>query len=220
MKGMFLAILAAVMLMVFSFSAMAQTSWTGPYIGLNAGYGAGKWDAFNFERLEQEDVTRLNPKNNKGILGGVEAGYNWMLGNMVFGIVGDFSLSDIDGLRTYPVDLDEGGTYLSSTKSTLNRLGTLRGRLGYVLGDRILVYGTAGVARAQAKIVLDWGYPSPDPYSWGRTANGWVLGYGVEYAVTSRWSGKVEYIRLQMKEADYDVVDPFNVIKVGINYHL
>jgi outer membrane immunogenic protein len=92
-------------------------SWSGLYLGANAGYG---WSA---------NTDNLNPV---GPLGGVQIGYNFQSGNFVFGAEADFQaahISDSNALQ----------------KSEMNWFGTARGRLGYAF-DRTLVYGTGGFA--------------------------------------------------------------------------
>ena len=54
-------------------------SWAGPYLGANLGYGWGSVDN--------------NPTNPSGFVGGVQAGYNWQSGAMVFGLEGDIQAS-------------------------------------------------------------------------------------------------------------------------------
>ncbi|HEX7882466.1 MAG TPA: porin family protein, partial [Afipia sp.] len=57
-------------------------SWIGPYIGGNLGYGWG-------------DVSNSGAKPS-GVLGGIQAGYNWQNGAWVAGIEGDLQLNSSD----------------------------------------------------------------------------------------------------------------------------
>ncbi|WAC25687.1 outer membrane protein [Ancylobacter sp. SL191] len=64
-------------------------SWTGFYIGANAGYGWGAADASD---------------DTNGFLGGIQAGYNWQTaGNFVLGIEADLQASNIES-PTYQLD--------------------------------------------------------------------------------------------------------------------
>src|SRR5690349_19318042 len=58
---------------------------------------------------------------DNGFVGGVQLGYNWQAQRIVYGVEGDFSLS---------------GAH------SIDWLASLRGRVGYLIQPRILVYGT------------------------------------------------------------------------------
>ena len=57
-------------------------SWMGPYIGGNLGYGWG-------------DVNNSGTRPS-GVLGGLQAGYNYQSGQLVVGIEGDLQLNSAD----------------------------------------------------------------------------------------------------------------------------
>jgi outer membrane immunogenic protein len=123
-----------------------------------------------------------------GFLGGIQAGYNWHLNrNWVFGIEGDFSATDMnDTVLGLNVHVD----YLAS----------IRGRVGYTW-DRMMLYGTGGVAFTRVGAL-----------GVHATNEGWVLGAGLEWAFSHRWTAKVEYLF-------YDI-DAFetSALKFGVNY--
>ena len=58
-------------------------TWTGFYVGANAGYGWGRLT----------DPTGTFTTNLDGGLAGGQVGYNWQTGNWVFGIEGDIQAS-------------------------------------------------------------------------------------------------------------------------------
>jgi len=96
-------------------------TWTGPYIGINGGYGWGESRSFDVD----------------GGLLGVTAGYNWQMNQVVFGIEGDIAWSDISG---------RGGCGAGTTCTVENNwLGTVRGRLGWAAGQ-FMPYVTGGLA--------------------------------------------------------------------------
>ena len=83
-------------------------SWAGPYLGGNLGYAWGSVDN--------------NPTKPSGFAGGVQAGYNWQTGPWVFGAEGDIQASGAE--ETFaPVEILQPW------------FGTLRGRVGYALGN-------------------------------------------------------------------------------------
>ncbi len=105
--------------------------------------------------------------------GGVYAGYNFQVApNFVLGIEGDLTLNDMKG---------SSGPFTVSNQWN----ATLRARAGYSV-DRFLLYGTGGLAVGGLKV-------SNPAASDDRTVSGWTLGGGVEAAVTSSVTARLEY---------------------------
>lgn len=76
-------------------------NWSGFYIGGNVGYGWGDADT-SFNPLPSAAAfvnlapTTLGP-DPQGVIGGVQAGYNWQAGKFVVGLEADIQASDIHG---------------------------------------------------------------------------------------------------------------------------
>lgn len=68
-------------------------SWTGFYVGANAGYGWGVVDT---------NIAGAPNYNTRGFAGGIHAGYNYDIGGFVLGAEADFSFSDSSILRSSP----------------------------------------------------------------------------------------------------------------------
>ena len=181
---------------------IAVFSWTGFYVGANAGYvfEGGKSSLTGSPALLG---TGLAPVGSAKTLGdgftiGGTLGYNYQFGNIVAGIEGDLSYTDL-GRRRF------GGTApLSVTLSQeQNYLGTVRGRLGYAF-DRFLVYGTGGLAFGEAKSSTIIAVPGSQ---WSGSKNdtkvGFAVGGGVEYAFTGNWSAKIEYLYYDLGKSTY-----------------
>ena len=183
-------------------------SWTGFYIGANAGYGWAKSDW-------SSAVTSGDPKP-KGFLVGGTLGYNMQTGNFVWGLEGDIDLSTIKGSTT-------GGTGVCAGAGceTRNRwFGTARGRIGYAF-DRWLPYLTCGAAFGDIKMSPSTGLAET------KTKIGWTAGAGVEWAFAANWSTKVEYLYTDLGKStcsaascgvDTDVSFKANIVRVGLNY--
>ncbi|WP_045389611.1 outer membrane protein [Falsirhodobacter sp. alg1] len=92
-----------------------------------------------------------------GAIGGVHAGYRWDLGNTVLGVVGEYNSADMAG---------------ENDAIKMDQVGSIRGQVGYDLG-RTLVYASAGIASADIDV-------NNESYS----DSGYVVGLGVDYAVT------------------------------------
>src|SRR5687768_7315434 len=77
----------------------AVYNWTGFYLGGHVGYGWGRSTLNDVDNFCLGISNCPNPPdryNFDGIVGGVQAGYNWQTGNLVFGVEADFSFSGID----------------------------------------------------------------------------------------------------------------------------
>jgi outer membrane immunogenic protein len=198
-------------------------TWAGFYGGVNVGYG---WSPNSDQlALSFDSPTGLSPE---GGFGGGQIGYNWQVGNLVFGAEADLQGADISDRVQ---DFVFGDTFHSS----LNWFGTVRGRLGYGF-DRALVYATAGFAYGGVRNSVDLvGFA---PYRFDGTATGYVLGVGVEYKFGPAWSikGEYQYINLGTNDptnpagAPYSAAaglgvgvptvrdDEYHTFRMGLNY--
>src|SRR6266508_5551837 len=151
-------------------------TWTGVYIGLNAGYSWGRSrthvDYFNSLTglpiaPPAGSITDVDFNLNGGIAGG-QIGYNWQASNWVGGIEADIQWSGQKGSADFfcarnPVGAPGPclptltGTLPGTTGTTLlldQRLrwfGTLRGRLGVLFAPTVLAYVTGGLAYGEIK---------------------------------------------------------------------
>jgi outer membrane immunogenic protein len=182
-------------------------SWSGFYLGINAGYGFGtsRWT---------NPLTGLTTGDfdvNGAMVGGT-LGYNVQFGSAIFGLEADFDWSDIKGTTTVNCPLG------CETKNTW--LGTARGRIGYAF-DRFLPYFTGGAAFGELRAA------SPGINGMTETKVGWTLGGGVEYAFLSNWSAKVEYLYVDLGTIQCtvanclvatDIAFTTNIVRGGLNY--
>lgn len=127
--------------------------------------------------------------NVDGFLAGAQIGYNWQFSrNIVFGVEGDFTGTDMNGAP-------------AGVPAHIDYIATARARIGYTW-DRTMIYGTGGLAYTRFGVggVHD-------------TDTGWVIGGGLEWAYSSRWSARAEYLY-------HDFGNGFDasLIKLGMNY--
>jgi outer membrane immunogenic protein len=163
-------------------------SWMGPYIGANVGY---QWGS-----------TTNNPTDPSGIVGGLQAGYNFQSGQFVFGAETDIQLSNAD---------DTFAPYKFSNPW----FGTVRGRAGYAMNN-ILFYATGGLAYGGLRGEISG-------LSEDKTHLGWTAGAGVEVGFTPNWSAKVEYLYVDLADRGYSVTGTnngleSNLLRFGVNY--
>jgi outer membrane immunogenic protein len=164
-------------------------NWTGLYAGLNLGYEWGK-----------VTNTSIDPS---GVAGGGQIGYNWQIGQFVFGAETDIQISGAD---------DTFAPYKFSNPW----FGTLRGRAGFAINN-VLLFGSAGLAYGGLKgenLGLDE----------SKTLVGWAGSLGMEVGFTPNWSAKVEYLYMDLGSRAYTITGADNglhasYLRLGVNYH-
>lgn len=214
--------------------AAAGYSWAGCYAGGNVGYGWSSVTNTGTPYLEGEDVSRYSGSvdaSPKGVLGGVQAGCNWQRNRFVFGVETDLDLTSMDGdgdfARTATFlsgSLDEGDTGFGPTTGTFTQklayFGTLRGRLGVTVSDRVLLFATGGLAygRVESTTVVNAASFVAFHGSDAVTKFGWTVGGGGEYALNDRWSLKGEYLYFKLGSTGHTAGSPIGLLPVGINH--
>src|ERR1700760_3924387 len=163
-------------------------SWAGPYLGGNIGYAWGSVDN--------------NPTNPGGLVGGVQGGYNWQSGPVVFGVEGDIQATGADDT-------------FAPWKFSNPWFGTVRGRIGYAFNN-ILFYGTAGLAFGELRA---------QTFGWteSHTTAGWTAGVGAEVGFAPNWSAKLEYLYIDLSSSQFAITGVSNgysasVVRAGVNY--
>jgi outer membrane immunogenic protein len=109
-------------------------TWTGFYVGVNAGYG---WSNDDFDSVDLADED-----DDGGFVGGAQVGYNYQIGSFVVGLEGDIQYADFGSEGAF-IGTD-GATYDIDRSDWF---GTVRARAG-VAFDRALIYATGGFAFA------------------------------------------------------------------------
>jgi opacity protein-like surface antigen len=234
-------------------------NFAGAYVGLVAGAVGQRNDPY----LGCNDFTNSPPSvcstqvsfgipgnafeaNTVGFTGGAEVGYNFRTGNIVLGVEGDISYTDIDFTGHY----DQSFVFpcctvvwASSMHQSLNSLSTVRARFGYAF-DNVLIYGTGGLAVGQVEYEFRLNFPdvggpgllgvAGDEKS--KLAVGYTGGAGIEVGF-GPWSLKTEYFFYNLGDetlnAPFTIAgapQPFafrphfvtegQVVRVGTNFRL
>ena len=229
-------------------------TWTGFYVGVNAGAAWHGNDScpslYNYSGgVLGTRYTAFAPgcnNDNTAFTGGFQAGFNWQMGALVFGIEGDANWISNDNKRGFnnyvgPTGIGSAYTYSLDGNPQSNFLGGIRGRLGWAF-DRAMLYIAGGAAfRNSGSDEAIVAYNSSGvqvaifaPNS-SRDNVGWSLGGGLEWAFTNNVSLKLEYMHSQFNNGDnvylssysgytgYAFVrdsrrDSIDVARIGINY--
>jgi high affinity Mn2+ porin len=192
--------------------------WTGFYVGGHFGYGDASFGP-GTNPFPLQGVAL--PHSPTGLIAGSQMGYNRELANrLVLGVEADASF-------TSPPDAP--ALMLAPFNTTLDYVGTLRGRVGYAFG-RWMPYVTGGFAwgHTHVNINADPTNSSNIVSSVGHYQTGWTAGLGLEFAVSGNWSARLEYDHIDLSRQTYDLsafgmpgvnVDPrVDLFKLGLNY--
>lgn len=179
-----------------AYTAPRTYNWNGIYAGVHAG---GAFDRF--------DGTAAKKSRNELLLGG-QVGYNVQLGNMVFGMEGDMSMNGTGKGNKRGV---------AGSSADMRNIGTLKARAG-VAFDRVLLYGTGGLAYGNLKV-------TDGLQSKTKSKMGYVVGAGAEYGITDNLSAKLEYNYVSLGKQNFQfgnartrVGVTEHLVKAGLNY--
>ena len=197
--------------------------WSGFYVGGTAGAAWTKADVGldtvnnnNADLLYRTgDIPFLNALGSPNMSGskvtfGGKIGLNHQWGSYVGGLEADFSTFRFDksarpsGNPFVVVPFYAGGAASFNQNVSASWLATFRGRVGYSF-DRTLIYGTAGVALSRVSFSDTYAAHSPrgglfdsETVSTSKTKVGWVLGAGIDYALTNNWILSAEYLHIDL----------------------
>ncbi len=172
---------------------MAQASpfeFGGFYAGVHLGY----------MDVEADSDGGGGSISDDGMMGGLQAGYNVLSGNFMWGIETDISLTNAS----------PGGVI------DVGPIATLRPRIGYAVDDWLL-YVTGGIASSQ--------FEDFDAFD---GEFGWTLGAGGEYLLGDIVGVKLEYRYMRFGDVEQGIVSPLggsgidfdmHTVMAGVNFH-
>lgn len=187
-------VLAALAASVFASPALAQDEvnpqFTGPRVGIIGGY-----DIVRPGSTEDSDIDG-DDQNVDGFLYGVEAGFDFSLGNAVVGV--EAELSDSTGkVRADSTDPDFFG---------FGEVGTGRdiyvgARAGFLAGPDTLIYAKGGYTNARLNVLASDGTTELRE---SFELDGWRAGAGVERAIGTNAYAKLEYRYSNYSNANFE----------------
>jgi outer membrane immunogenic protein len=192
-------------------------SWTGFYVGLNAG---GDWTRsdpgtsascaiapgffasyFGCGSIPTVNALDTGSMSGGGFTGGAQAGYNLQFNSTVVGVEADFNAFRGHASRTATGALPGAAAVATITNSVdADWLFTARGRLGWALNNSLLAYATGGLALTHMRVANSYSDNAvgvgPGVGNWNAAATkaGWAAGGGVEWAFAQNWSIRGEYL--------------------------
>ena len=207
--------------------------WTGFYVGGNVG---GGWVFHNHATTTDlvSGATFPEPMDGNfwGFAGGAQVGFNWfVLPSYLIGAEADFSALSNSNTESL-VDPSTGAS--ASLNERPEWVSTVRVRVG-LTADRFMWYGTGGVAWVQDRLTrTQIGGPAVNNATPGtvETVNhsgvGFAVGTGVEYAVMSHVTARVEFLYIGLGDETFSFplaqrsttanFDTIALIRFGLNY--
>jgi outer membrane immunogenic protein len=180
-------------------------SWTGIYIGGNAG---AAWNRGTVSDAAGNSFTL--PSNNAVFAGGGQVGGNWQWGAIVLGVEGQFDWLANQNNASAGLSVLNTVTGTNDTINVVSKdrwLTTLTGRIGFA-ADHWLFYAKGGGAWVgnQSFTVNDTTTPGASfTTSNGGWNTGWTVGGGIEWAFAGPWSAKIEYDYIQLSSNSFTV---------------
>lgn len=192
-------------------------NWTGFYIGVNGGaasHDASTRDLNGWAANGIGNPAYVSPwfksTTTKATFGG-QGGYSWQMSAFVLGVEADINYIGASQTFVPPNTLATacGLSCVTTATNELNWVATFRGRAGFAF-DRILIYGTAGVAVGEVSNSWGWDFNTPirNTFSVSETRSGYVVGGGVEAMLTKNVSLRAEYLHIDLGTSRSTIV-PF-----------
>ena len=224
--------LAAVSVALFAApAAQAGGHWTGAYVGAHAGTGEANYDGI-FDSNQANSATNSGFAQDldlSGGVGGVQAGYNQQTGNFVYGVEADITFTDFEDLA-----LERDNNNSDFMEGSVDWLATIRARAG-IARDNVLVFGTAGIAFADASYSASNGPVGAATSSGSVDFDdiGYVVGGGVELMGSGRMSVNLQGLYYEFDDrrdtstlntdsdpGDFARFEDAWVVRAGINFKL
>jgi outer membrane immunogenic protein len=197
-------------------------NWSGFYIGAHVGGGWGRKD-WNLDDFGFGVLTHRHDVD--GILAGGQLGFNWQVGNFVFGAEGEASWADIEGNGACVFDTLD-------CRSKIRWLSSATGRLGFAWNAALLyVKGGWAWAGERFDVTDTFGLLGGNLTSGDRTRSGPTIGGGVEWGFGPNWSAKIEYMFTDFGRkahgfdfvglglaGDASIKQHLHTVKFGVNY--
>ncbi len=203
-------------------------SWSGIYGGLHSGggWGMSDWKTADGALAAASTLAFPGSGNANGSIAGGQIGFNVQNGTWVVGGEISASWANLDGYAKCATGTGPSSSYVCHSR--IDALATATGRVGRTYGN-LLVYSLAGFAVAKEKHDAYQAFGT-DIFHGSATRTGYVLGSGLEYALTPAWSAKLEYNYIDLGNKTVALTDAsgsvsnvsigqqLQLVKMGLNY--
>lgn len=184
----------------------SEFTWTGCYLGLGVGAAWADQNVSNSGSVIGDQAPVSGTLGGSSGIVSAYGGCNWQFApTWVLGLEGDYSWTQLKDISTAP-NLFLNGTPVGSGginwSHDQDRLGSVRGRLGYTVKPNFLLFLTGGIAWEHSAFTgLDariGGCPNCRSTSVDQTQDGFVVGGGMDWAPWGGdWIVRLEYLHYQ-----------------------
>lgn len=217
-------------------------SWTGLYLGVNLGLSIGRSPTVRQSQFINDASVLADRVNQSpfGAVGGAQVGYNGQFApNWVAGFETDLQGSGeaaTDCLYQCVLPAAFGFNRNLTIEQRLDWFGTARARLGWTNGPA-LIYATGGLAYGHVTTDVafsdfNFGTPASGSAHIDTMKVGWTAGFGGEMQIAGNWTGKLEYLYVDLgnREGFVDQIVPggstfsenvsfkTHIVRSGLNY--
>lgn len=186
--------------------APVSSGWTGLYLGVQGGGAFNPDDpddvalrpnGFPFAGSAIQGAFGSNFDSNfdSSFIGGAHIGYDYQIDNVVLGVVADINAVDV----TRSSNADSSTPAFYRTNRSLDYLGTVRARAGYLVTPTTLGYVTGGLAYGEVDYSFSTNSPAARGVNPAPIVNddeddfGYTVGAGMEVMFTENMSFGAEY---------------------------
>ena len=171
--------------------AGAASPWEGRYAGAILSYGiaASSYNAWPFAMPSFGRTALYGQDAQFGpVLGGLQVGYDHLFpSGLLLGVSTSAQVADTLN-NNLPIYYPSSGS--SIVNDELQMFGAIKGRIGYVYRNALLLYATGGFAYDRDHMVNTDGAGDVDEgYVW---RGGWTAGAGFEFPLTGNWNAQLE----------------------------
>jgi outer membrane immunogenic protein len=207
--------------------APAASLWSGCYVGIE---GGGVWGSSqHVSAAAATNGLPITPKfNESGASAGGTVGCNYEIHSWILGVENDLSWTNSHGSSSNQLPFNLAGV----SHTDQNWLDSVRGRIGLAWKPALMSYVTAGAAFAGTQVNI-CNTALGQCASESKTRTGWIGGLGIEYAIWSNISVKLEYLHADFGGGRYfstpttlgglavatrDVALKDDIVRAGLNW--
>ena len=163
--------------------------------------------------IDGGNVASLIPVDGSAFGGGVQAGYDWPLGDKAFiGVEASVAYLGMDETSSLPGPTDASRIMTANVQQ--DYLATALVRVGYMISDKVDLHVAGGFAFGDTEMTTaltrtpSCAGNNCQQGSTSDTSTGWALGAGAEFALSPTMGLRIDYLHYDLGEQSHLMTDP------------